>query len=257
MGERRDCGRTGYGLQSEAMKLRILLLLLVPPILLFSCALIMMWIPLPHPFPPALSGGRNLISAIVTGFLGAGYIVGLAIYVVSSFLRAGRILDPVLTPAGLVSESYMIFGRQYHGVIEERVVEVNFVPSQAVWPDQLNVRVSADLGTRVAIGQQRPLLDCRDCGRLEVAGAELGGLQVYAQEEGSARRLLADPGSRGVLARLLDDQKRLGFREVYLQPDKVWLRAHPRGMTAGRFQQWFDDLLALAEAGEKALAGPR
>ena len=33
----------------------------------------------------------------------------------------------------------------------------------------------------VAVAHGRPLLDCRDCARLEVPGAELGDLQVHAQ----------------------------------------------------------------------------
>lgn len=95
----------------------------------------------------------------VLGGLG-GSNVGLAVYVASSFLRAGRILDSVLTPIGLVSGSYPVFGRRYHGVIEGREMEVYFVPSQGVRPAQLNVYVGADPGTRMAIGRQRPLLDC-------------------------------------------------------------------------------------------------
>ena len=191
------------------------------------------------------------MSALVTGVLGAGYVVGLAVYVVSTFLRAGRVLDPVLTAKGMVSKSYLVFGRQYQGELESREVEVYFVPSQGVRPAQLNLYVEADIGTRVAIGWQRPLLDCRDCARLEVAGAELGGLQVYAQQEERAGRLLTDAASREAMARLLDDREEYGFREIYLQPERVWLRAHPQGMSEGRFRQWLDDVLALAEAGEK------
>jgi len=233
--------------------LRILFWLLVFPVLLFLCALTIMRLPLPQPFPPALSGGRNLMSAIVTGVLGAGYIVGLAAYVVSAFLRAGRVLDPVLTSMGMISESYLLFGRQYRGELEGRKVEVYFVPPRAIWPTQLNVYVEADIGARVAIGRQRPWLDCQHCARLEVVGAGLAGLQVYAQEEARAGRLLSDAASREALARLLDDQEKYGLREIYLQPERVWLRAHPRGVGERRFRQWLDDVLALARTGEKAL----
>ncbi len=192
------------------------------------------------------------MSAIVTGVLGAGYVVGLAVYVVSTFLRAGRVLDPVLASAGMVSKSYLVFGRQYQGVLEGREVEVNFVPSSGVRPAQLNVYVAVNIGTRVALGWQRPLLDCRDCERLEAAGAELRGVQVYAQEEERAGRLLNDAASKEAMARLLDDQETYGIREIYLQPERVWLRARPQGMRGKRFRQWLDDVLVLAEASEKA-----
>lgn len=235
-------------------KLRILLMLLIPPILLFLCALIIIWLPLPQPFPPALSGGRNLMSAIVTGVLGAGYIVGLAVYVVATFLRAGRVLDPVLASAGMVSKSYLVFGRQYQGVLEGREVEVYFVPSSGISPAQLNVYVAAEIGTRVALGWRRPLLDCGNCERLEVAGTELRGVQMYAQEQEEERagRLLSNATSSKAIARLLADQEEYGIREIYLQPERVWLRARPQGMRGQLFRQWLDDVLALAEASEKA-----
>ena len=193
------------------------------------------------------------MSAIVTGVLGAGYIVGLALYVVSTFLRAGRVLDPVLASAGMVSKSYLVFGRQYRGVLEGREVEVCFVPSSGIRPAQLNVYVAADIGTRAAIGRQRPLLDCRDCAQLEVAGTELQDVQMYAQQEERAGRLLSDAASSEAIARLLDDQEEYGIREIYLQPERVWLRARPQGMSGKQFRQWLDDMLALAEASEKSL----
>jgi len=235
------------------MRWRILLLILVPPILLFLCALLFLWAPLPHPFPPALSAGRDRISVIVTGILGIGYLIGLAVYVTSSFRRAGRVLDPVLTSTGLASESYLVFGRQYRGMIEGREVEVYFVPSQGVRSAQLSISVSAKLGARIAIGQRRPLLDCRDCARLEIAESGLSHLQFYAQEEGLARRLLADTASREALTRVMETHEEHGFRELYLQPQRVWLRAHPRRMTGELFRQWLEDVLALAEAGEEEL----
>lgn len=234
--------------------MRIVLWLLILPILLFLCALAMLWLPLPPPFPPALSSERTLLAAIVTGVLGAGCVAGLGIYAVSAFLRAGRVLDSVLTPMGMTSERYLLFGRQYRGEVQGRQVEIQFLPARALWPTQLNVYVKAGIGTRMAIGRQRPLLDCRHCARLEMGWAELSGLHVYAEDEGKARRLLDDTASREALARLLDDQERHGLREVYLQPGRVWLRAHPCRMSEGRLRQWLDDLLALAETGEKAVA---
>jgi hypothetical protein len=234
------------------MNLRILLLILVPPVLLFLCALVVVTVPLPHPFPPPLSGGRNRMSAIVTGILGAGYIIGLTVYVIASFLRAGRILERILTSAGLVSESYLVFGRQYHGVIQRRQVGVTFVPSQGASSAQLNVYVSADLDTRIAVAKGKPLLDCNECPRVNLDESELGCFQVYSQKMEYARRLLADTEGKGALTRLLDDRDVIGSREVYLQPERVWLRARPQRITEGQFQQWLDDLMALAQAGESA-----
>ena len=186
------------------------------------------------------------MAAIVIGVLSLGYIAGLAVYVISASLRAGRVLDPVLAPLGMTTKRYMLFGRQYRGEIAGREVEVYFVPSRANWPAQLDIYVEADIGTRVAIGRQRPLLDCRHCARLEVVGAEMEALQVYAQDAERATRLLSDAANSAAIARLLDDQEAYGLREVYLQPERVWLRAHPRRMEGKRFRQWLDAVLVLA-----------
>jgi hypothetical protein len=193
------------------------------------------------------------MAAILTGTLGAGYLIGLAVYVIASFLRASRALDPVLTSAGLVSGSYLAFGRRYRGVIRGREVEVTFLPSQGVSAAQLNVYVSASLGTRVAIARGKPLLDCGDCPRVNLDEALLGSLEMYSRDGEYARRLLADTKVRSALQRLLDDGGVVGSREMYLQPERAWLRARPRGLTEGLLRQWLDDLTALAEAGEKAL----
>jgi hypothetical protein len=193
------------------------------------------------------------MAAIAAGILGAGYLIGLAVHVMALFVRAGRVLDPVLKPAGLRTESYLAFGRRYRGVIQEREVEVTFLPSQGVSAAQLNVYVSASLGTRVAIAKGKPLLDCGDCPRVNLDESPLGGFQVYSRDGEYARRLLADSEVRDALERLLDGGDVAGIREVYLQLDRAWLRARPHGLTEGLFRQWLDDLIALAEAGEKML----
>lgn len=232
--------------------MRTLLLILVPPVLLFGFALVMIWLPLPQPFPSSMSKGRNLMAAVTTGILGTGYLIGLAAYLISSFRQAGRVLDPVFTPRGLTSQSYLGLGRQYQGLIQGRQVDVHFTPSQGLQPALLNIYVAADLDTRVAIGEQKPLLDCTDCQRVEVNELDLSHLQVFAEETTWARGLLTEPTNRTTLSHLLDSQEEHGFREVYIQPGRIWLRAHPSSrVTEDRIRNWFDDLLTLAEAIEK------
>jgi hypothetical protein len=231
--------------------MRIVLLILVPPILLFGFALVMMRLPLPQPFPPSLSGGRNRMVAVMTGVLGLGYIVGLAVYLISSFLQAGRVLDPAFTSRGLTSESYMAWGRQYQGLVQGRQVTVQFTPPQGLQPALLNMYVTANLDERMAVGEQRPLLDCRDCQRIDVNELGLSHLQVFAEEAAWARALLAESENRATLNRLLSSQKEHGLREVYIQPGRIWLRARPSSsVTESRGGEWLDDLLALAEAAE-------
>ena len=235
--------------------MRILLLLLVPPLLIFGCALIVIWVPLPRPLPPALSSARNLMAAITTGILGIAYIIGLFVYLVSAVSTAGRVVDPVLVSHGLSSQRYMLFGRQAHGLVDGRQVDVQFMPSQGIRPALLQVYVAADVDARVAIGTQRPLLDCRDCARIEITRPELRHLEVYAQDAAWTRMWLDRPANSAALGRLLGDPQGLGLREFYVQPDRIWLRAHPSArVTALQVRQWFDDLLALA-AGVEGIGG--
>jgi hypothetical protein len=228
------------------------LLLLLLPVLLFGCALFMLRVPL----PAWLEEARNPVAAIATGLVGAACLGCIVVYVIASLRRAGRSLDPVLTPLGFAAQPYALYGRQYQGLLQGRRVQIHYLPAQANRSARLDVILDADPGSRMAIGHQRPLLDCRDCPRLAspVADAGLGGdlgpLQVYAPDGPAARHLLADETVQAVLRRLLADPTSPGPQELYLQPDRIWLRARLWQVGEGQIEAWLDDLLALAEAGE-------
>jgi hypothetical protein len=223
--------------------LRTLAAVFVPIILIFVCALIILLMPLPAPFPPPASKARNLVAAIATGVLGMGYLVGLVVYFVVGLSGSSRALDPALTPLGLTARGYMVFGRQYTGAIEGRQVEIRYTPAQNIKPAVYEVYIATNTGTRMALGRQRPLLDCRDCPPVEVSGVGLDGVQVFSQDPTRAQGLLADGSTRAILARLL-----AGPAELYVQPNRLWLRAHPRQIAEQQARGWLDDLLALANA---------
>lgn len=231
--------------------MKMILLILIAAILLFGLALLLLWLPLPPPFPAALSQGRNLMAAVVTGVLGFGYLVGLAFYLFSSFRQASRILDPALASRGLAAQNHMGFGRQYHGFVDGRQVEVIYMPARGLQHALLNVSVSAEINGRMAVGERRPLMDCGDCAQVNVEEAELAGLQIYGEDGPWVRRLLAEPANRILVGRVLSDQKRGGLRELYLQRGRIWLRARPSSWAAEEhILLWLDDLLALADATE-------
>jgi hypothetical protein len=198
-----------------------LVLLLALPFVLLSCALAAIWLPMPRPFPAPNSHDRHLIAALTTGCLGFGYLIALTRLMISQFMQAGRALDPVLSPIGLASRNYLLFGRQYDGPIRGRRVVIEYLPPQKLKPALLNVRVSAQLHIRAAIGQQRPSLDCRDCPVVELAAPDVGQIQVFTRDERWIRSLFAMPANRVVLSRLLGNQDTQGHREIYLQPDQI------------------------------------
>lgn len=230
--------------------MRFVLLILIPPIILFVLALAMILMPLPRPFPEAKSSARNLVAAITTGVLGMLYLIGLTIYTITLFLQGGR-LDAALTPLGLVTGSYMGFGRQYYGEIDGRRIEITYQPPQAIRSALLNITVDADIGTRAAVVTKRPLLDCADCPAVDVGMSELDQFLIVAEDETWMQHLLAKPMNAATLSHLLDNQETSGTRELYFQPGRVWLRAHPQQLTEAQLHQWLDDLLALAKATEQ------
>jgi hypothetical protein len=231
---------------------RIVLLILIPPLLLFACILMALWVPLPRPFPPPLSHTRNLVAAIAAGVLGIGYLGVLAAYTVWSFLQAGRALDPILMPMGFTSQSHGVFGRAYHGSFEGREVIIDYMPARAPGPAVLNIHFSAKIGTRMAIVERPPLLDCADCPRVTIGAPGLGDLQTYTQSEACAQSLLADPSIAAVISRLIGN----GSGELYLQPNRVWFRSHPRELTGAQFEAWLEDLHVLAGTAEAILEPP-
>jgi hypothetical protein len=227
------------------MKPRLLLFILVPPFLLFVCALILIWIPLPRPFPPALSGARNRMAALLVGLLGVGYLAGLGVYLLTAFGRAGQAMEPLFQAEGWTAQRYALWGRQYRGTVGGREAQARFFPAQGLRSTRLDLYLQAELPSRAAVGAQRPLLDCGDCPRLD--GVDL---PVYAQDEAWMRRLLADSRAAAALQRLVGTREGTARGEVYLQPDRIWLRARLREVSAEQVQGWLEDLLVLAERGE-------
>jgi hypothetical protein len=181
-----------------------------------------------------------------------GYITALAIYLISLFLGAGRTLDQVCSSLGLASQSYAMFGRQYRGAIRGWQVSVDFMPARGIAPSVLNIRVRADMPARIAIGHQTPLLDCAGCPALTFENPELGQLIVLSEQEALARSLLGKPAARAAVQRLMN-QSEAGtslptLRELYLQPDQIWFRTHPRQMGEDQFRAYILELIDLAEA---------
>ena len=221
--------------------MRTILIIVVPPLLILICALLVIWLPLPRPFPPSLSGGRNQ----------AAYLVGLTVHLISSFRGAGQALDSAFLARGLTAETYLGVGRAYRGSVEGQLVEANYMPAQGLRPALLNVYVAAELGTRAAAGEKRPLLDCADCSPVDLDDLDLGSIQIWAEDAGWVRATLTHGESRAALNRLMSETKNLGMRELYWQRERLWLRSRPSNRVSGvQVEGWLDDLLLLAAAAE-------
>jgi hypothetical protein len=172
-----------------------------------------------------------------------------------------RRLDAAFTPLGLEGERYMLTGRQYHGTVEGRKVDVRFYRGP-----MLELHLSTRLRTRFGVaevGSTTPAL-ARLFGRepLDLDDPALSGLRVYALDEEWARSLLADPEARPLVQRLLRAGESWALvQQVVLGPGALCLRLYHNKrlfryeITAQEARQWLDDLLTLTRIAE-ALPAP-
>jgi len=228
--------------------MRLILLLVLPVLMLFGLALVLMWVPLPRPFPPALSSARNLMTAIAVGVLGMIYLAGVAVVIVGQVLRAGRGLDEVLAAQGLTPATGLLLGRVYEGSLQGRSVRAGWVPGYGVRPGQLLVKIGADVGLIAAVGDHRPLRPSADAVRVEVSLPRSWAPIVWV-EVGQAEHLaalLADPAVASALFQLLAASEPGGVRDLRLARDHIEFRARPSTDAAVRHAgEWVQTLLVL------------
>ena len=128
---------------------------------------------------------------------------------------------------------------------------VRFFPAQ--WPRSslLNVTVAAEVNCSAAVGTRKPLLDSGNCPPLEMGELAPEDSVVLAEDGEWMRNLMTDESGWRAMNNLLADQDRYGLRELYFQPERLWLRARPnRHVLQVQVASWLDDLLVLAEAAE-------
>jgi len=227
--------------------IRTILLLLLPPVLLFGLVLLGLWMPLPSPLPPALSHGRNLLVAVLTGIAGLIYVVSIGVFIVRLFKNTAKFLDAVLIPAGFQAKAYLWIGSQYSGTYNGNSIRVHYISNQGFRPAILNIRIKTQMDMRLAIGLERPILDCTDCPRIHLHDVHDETFHIYGDQDSQTVQYLQSPGMAEHINFLLADQRHLGLRELYIQPDQIWLRSHPVNVSSEIFKSWLDRMLLLSK----------
>lgn len=192
-------------------------------------------------------GAAGLLAAIGAGILGILCLIALTVYLVRVFDRAGQTLDSLLTDLSLNGERYLLFGRRYRGEYAGRAIEVEFVPAEWMRHPLLNVRLAARADTRIAIFRQWPPLECGNCPKVETGAAELARLRVRATDPTRAGALLSDPDCRGVVRDLFDGGGNAGVRDLYVQPERIWLRIRASQTSQAQLREWLSALSQLAD----------
>ncbi len=143
--------------------MRLILTMFLMFFVLFAAALMLIFLPLPRPFPPAMSSERNLLSAIIVGVLGMILLLWFAFGLLADVRRSREILDPAFDELGFDKTSYLLTGRKYFGAVEGFRVEAAYHQQYRVEPAKLDIVIHSDFPVEFAIAKKRPLLFLRDC----------------------------------------------------------------------------------------------
>ena len=207
--------------------MRIVLALVVPVILLFGLALLLMWLPLPTPLPQPASAARTALAAGVVGALGVVYLGGIAVLAVGRVVRTGRALDEVLLSEGMTVSRHSLIGRSYVGNAAGRETRILWVPGHGLQRGQLIVDVSGAFGFSMAIADHTPLKPTADAVTVPIPSG-LGWtptlLAPPACADGASRAILEMAAGADLQLLLAGGQGR-GTRELTVSPDGLRLRA--------------------------------
>ncbi|MCC7361681.1 MAG: hypothetical protein IT317_19510 [Anaerolineales bacterium] len=224
------------------LRLGIGLLLVV---VTFGCVLIVTVLPLP-------AGVEREAVAAIALVLGVLFVVALALAGAAGLIiwRA-RQLDAAFAPLGLAGRMFSLNGRQYHGVVGGRQVDVYYSRGPT-----LDIYVGTPLLTRLSAARRdrvgQALAGLLNRQPLALDDAHMSEVALYATDEAWARQALNDARVRDQLLRLTDDQApgvgRFEIRQVLLQPEALLFRVHhvrTAGITAEAVREWLDRLAAL------------
>lgn len=180
--------------------------------------------------------------------IGGGY--GLIYY---SVIRRGKWLDQVFLPIGLEGRSFAVIGRQYHGTVDGREVDVFFSRGPL-----LTIYVGTTVKTRVSIA------DVEDVS-LTLAGLfnkyplELGSprLTGYAHETEWGQTFVNHQDVEDIAAELIFEEHPFLIRQILLNPDAIMLRLYrSRRLWDFKFnpeqgRHWLEGLIRLVEIAEE------
>ncbi len=236
--------------------MRLIAIILVPPVLWFAFILAMLLIPLPAPLPQAMSSDRNKIGAGLTLVAGLGYLILVVGYMVWQLGAAGRALDPELAPLGLTGKPYLVLGRAYAGQVAGRAMTVEYVPAVALQRAMLNAYAPATGRGRLSAGWTAPLAGCAGCQSVRLEAGDLRRLVILSDDPAWAAAFLSRQPVAGLIMGVLDDPDGLGNRFVHLEAGRIWLQARPTQAGLARLPDWLRALAALAVEADAAAGAP-
>lgn len=197
---------------------------------------------------------RQRIYLWVGGLLLLLFVMIAIIFIWSSrtIQRRAALLDEIFGLLGLTGRAYLWNGRQYHGSLNGRQVDVYFYrgPSLAIY-------IASPLNTRLGIGLKgrfsqlassvinRPELLSND--------PELAHLGIYPLDQRWGMDLLANAQAKAAILRLTAAGSDFEIRNLLFQPEALQFQIHrinSRTITAENLRIWVNDLFDLVEIAE-------
>jgi hypothetical protein len=215
--------------------------------LLAFIGLVILTLTLPIPQdqrPFVIFGGMMVVILLI--------ILGTIAWGAISLRRRASWLDAVFAPLGLNGKAYLWNGRQYHGQVRGRQVDVYLYRGP-----NLDIYVASSTNTRMGIGLKGRITEAASqitsLPELIFYDPGLEQLTITALDEQWGRGLLNNSTARDAILRLTSAQPGFEFRNLLIQPEAIQLQNnhfHWKGITAENLQLWMDDLLSLAGIAE-------
>jgi len=183
------------------------------------------------------------MSAFVLLLLGGSLGVGLFF-----LMRRASQLDEAFKPLSLDGKMYLTNGRQYHGVVQGRRVDIYFYrgPTLEIFVEA-NVRSRIGIGVKSSVGAAVAGMINRQ--PLDHGDADYVPFSIYANDPQWARDISADPTFKQAAIRLATNPTSYGLYNLIIAPGAVQIQRRyisTKAITPESVREWINDLIAVA-----------
>ena len=241
-------GAWGKDMQRGCLIQVIAVLIVIPLFLAF------IMLPLYLANRPGVSQSQSLVIMVAGGALFLLAIFGgVGGYALITLRRRAAWLDEAFNYFGLEGGRYNITGRQFHGRVRGREMDVLFQRGP-----NLMIYLSTSLMTRLTINDPQSVIQ-KLAGAFNQEPIEFPQDQLiaYAQEPVWAKAFLAEPAVRELCKDLIFDEHPFLIRSIEIQPGTVLLRLYRSKQlmdfrfTPEQARRWVQILAEIAELAER------
>jgi hypothetical protein len=219
--------------------------------------LVLIIIPLYFANRPGVTESEMLwIMGVPMGLFLLIIVGGVPLAMVYTIRRRSSWLDAIFELYRLEGKSYALTGRQYHGKVHGRDVDVYYTRGP-----QLNIYVTTEVNTRLMVSAEedvsRGVAGFLNRVPVEFDTQSMEGFVVFAHEEGWARDFLSEPEVLSLLQDIIQEENNFLYKQVYLNPGAFGLRLYRSNQMWGHSiepeqgKAWMEKLIRLAELAER------